>query len=92
MNDFLKYHPELTPVSVIATYNAYGNFRPLFFQLDGNRIKVENIKWSSEDTGSSTFFCCEVMDGEYVREFVLVYIYKQHRWYWDRKGRKGFVA
>ena len=59
---------------------------------DGNRVKVENVKWSNVNADSSTFFCCEVMDGEYVREFVLVSIYSQHRWYLDTKKRKAFVT
>ena len=92
MPDFLSYHPELTPLPVIATYSADGDFRPLYFQLDGNCVKIENIKWSNVNADSSTFFCCEVMDGEYVREFVLVYIYSQHRWFLDTKKRKAFVT
>ena len=87
---FQNLHPELTPLPVIATYNADGDFYPLYFQLDGNRIKVENVKWHSEDAHRSMFFNCEVMDGEYVREFVLVYLYDQHRWYLDKKNRHSF--
>ena len=90
MTDFTKYHPELLPTPVIATYLADGDFRPLYFQLAGNRIKVENIKWSNVDKNSSTFFCCEVMDGEYVKEFVLVYVYREHRWYLDKMKRDSF--
>ena len=88
--DFAQLHPELTPLPVIATYNAEGDFRPLYVQIDGNKYKVDNVKWSNEDTHSSMFFGVEFMDGEYVRSVTLVYIYSQHRWYLDAQNRQSF--
>ena len=66
---------------------------PLYFQVDNERYKVENIPWTNEDTNSSMFFGVEFMDPyrpEMVKEVTLVYIYDQHRWYIDSRNRRAF--
>lgn len=66
---------EQIPVPVIATFNKDGKFYPLYFSVEGIRIKVDNIKWVSNKCVWGYSFRCEVTLSDRV-ETVDLYYYK----------------
>lgn len=63
------------PIPVIATFNKNGKFYPLYFCIEGIRIKVDNIKWVSDKSVWGYKFRCEITLSDRV-ETVDLYYYK----------------
>ena len=66
---------EQIPVPVIATFNKDGKFYPLYFSIEGIRIKVDNITWVSNKAIWGYTFRCEVTLSDRV-ETIDLYYYK----------------
>ena len=49
-----------TIVLVIASFNENGKMIPLYFAINGIRIKINNIKWMSKEMVWGNTFRCEI--------------------------------
>lgn len=60
-------------VPVIASFNAEGKVVPLYFSLEGLRLKIDNIKCIKRNTESILEFICEVTFSDRVKTVLLSY-------------------
>ena len=65
------------PIPVIATFNKEGKMFPLYFSIEGIRLKVDHIKWQNDKAAWGNQYRCEVTLGDRVEEVDLFY-YKTH--------------
>lgn len=68
-------NPLLVPVPVIASYSRNGDVIPLYFSIEGLRVKISKVKW--KDTGKEWgyHFRCEIIMDD-MSEDVDLYFYK----------------
>lgn len=77
-------NPNVIPVPVIATFSKDGKVCPLYFAVEGIRIKVDNIKWKQEKM-THIEFRCETTLSDRVEEVILKYFYKEQIWTLNKK-------
>ena len=77
---------EQIPVPVIATFNKDGKFYPLYFSIEGIRIKIDNIVWISDKATWGYRFKCEITLSDRV-ETIMLYYYKNLN-IWTLQKRK----
>lgn len=85
MENPLINNTEQVPVPVIATFNKDGKYYPIYFSLEGIRIKIDNIKWTSEKALWGSMFRCEVTLVDRVEEVDLYYYKTNNVWMMRRK-------
>ena len=61
------------PVPVIATFSKDGKVKPVYFSIEGIRLKVDHIKWQDERAVWGNQYRCEVTLGDRVEEVDLYY-------------------
>lgn len=83
MADF--QNPNLIPVPVIASFNAEGELRPLYFSVEGLRLKVDNIRFTDKRMCDIIEFRCEVTFIDRVQSVTLRYHKRQGRWMMKRQ-------
>ena len=71
-------------VPVIATFNKDGKFDPLYFSLEGIRIKIDKIKWVDDKCLWVYTFRCEITLSDRLETVDLCY-YKNLN-VWTMKG------
>lgn len=76
--------PSAIPVPVIATFSKDGKVVPLYFSVEGIRIKIDNIKWKQKRVDYMEFRC-EIMLSDRVDEVRLKYYFKEQIWIMERK-------
>lgn len=77
-------NPNVIPVPVIATFSKNGNVCPLYFAVEGIRMKIDNIKWRQEKM-SHIEFRCETTLSDRVEEVRLQYFFREQIWTLERK-------
>lgn len=84
INPLINYE-EQTPVPVIASFNKSGQFYPLYFSIEGIRIKVDSVKWISDKAVWGYKFRCEITLVDRVEEVELYYYKTYNIWTLKRK-------
>ena len=72
-------HIRGTVVPVIASFNSKGQIKPLYFEYDGNQIKILKYAKSSHEFLLNGYDCIAEFDG-YLRNVRLFYD-SQHMWH-----------
>ena len=85
MENPLINNAEQVPVPVIATFSKDGKYYPLYFSLEGIRIKIDHVKWASEKALWGSRFRCEVTLSDRVEEVDLYYYKTNNVWTMRRK-------
>lgn len=67
-------------VPVIATFNSAGEIRPLYFSLEGLRLKIDNIKFVDRSRSEVIVFRCEVTFSDRVQQITLHYHKRDAIW------------
>lgn len=73
------------PVPVIASFNKEGKIIPLYFSVEGIKLRVDNIKWENAGRMWGNHFKCEVTLGERVEEVDLYYFADSRKWTMKKK-------
>lgn len=73
------------PVPVIATFSKDGKILPLYFSVEGIRLKIDHIKWQNEQNLWGNQYRCEVTLGDRVEEVDLYYYKKNSIWTMKKK-------
>lgn len=74
-------------IPVIATFSKDGKMLPLYFSVEGIRLKVDHIKWQSDKAVWGNQYRCEVMLGDRVEEVDLYYYKTNYIWTMRKKER-----
>lgn len=67
-------------VPVIASFNNDGKIIPLYFAIEGIRIKIDHIKWESPNKAWGTQFRCEITLYDHVDTIDLYYYDSKRIW------------
>lgn len=64
-----NYIPSGTPVNVIANFNLFGDFIPIYFQVDDDRgerfsYKISSVDLTKDKPGLRIFVCSFIADEE----------------------------
>lgn len=76
------------PVPVIATFNKDGKFYPIYFSIEGIRIKVDRIKWVSDKNVWGYTFRCEITLADRVETVDLYYYKNLNIWALKKKDNR----
>lgn len=71
-------------VPVIATFNISGDIKPLYFSVEGIRLKIDNIRYINSNNKEKPVFKCEVTFSDRVQEVTLTYHKRQDVWTMDK--------
>ena len=74
-------------IPVIATFSKDGKMLPLYFSVEGIRLKVDHIKWQSDKAVWGNQYRCEVTLGDRVEEVDLYYYKTNYIWTMRKKER-----
>lgn len=67
-------------VPVIASFSNEGKIIPLYFAIEGLRIKIDHIKWESPNKTWGTQFRCEITLHDHVDTIDLYYYDSKRIW------------
>lgn len=70
----------LVCVPVIASFNAAGKIRPLYFAIEDIRLKIDNIRFVDERMRETPVFECEVTFSDRVQQVTLIYHKRENIW------------
>lgn len=73
------------PVPVIATFSKDGKMRPIYFSVEGLRLKIDHIKWQNDSAVWGHQYRCEVTLGDRVEEVDLYYYKTSSVWTMKKK-------
>lgn len=62
-----------TPVAAIASFNPEGKMIPLYFAIDGIKMKIDNIKWADDNHSWGCQYRCEVTMSDHIEVIDLFY-------------------
>ena len=68
------------PVSVIASYNAKGDFIPIYVKINGEVLKIVSAVLVSSVGRRVYKFRCEIQDGQYIKNLHLTYFKEDSIW------------
>lgn len=69
----LANNPNIVPVPVIASFNNKGEMIPLYFSVEGLRLKIDHLLYSDKKTTDMTTYRCEVTFSDRVQQITLNY-------------------
>lgn len=69
----------VTIVPVIASFDSEGHITPLYVRINGESYKVDKHRIIGKYINSMEFEC-KVIDGDYVRTFVLTFFCRDGKW------------
>ena len=75
----LKDSPNLTIVSVIASFDTERHIRPLYIRIGDESLKVYKATVINTYYNQTTFQC-EVIDGDFVKQVRLTYFANESLW------------
>lgn len=67
-------------VPVIASFNTEGKMIPLYFSVEGLRIKIDRIVWGKEDLVWGSQYRCKICVSEIAEEIELSYFKHTNMW------------
>lgn len=71
----------IIPVSVIASFNPYGQIKPLYFQYEDKQYKITSVIRSNEEVTKIIFSCIYLdMDSELENRITLIYRIRDQIW------------
>lgn len=73
------------PVPVIATFSKDGKMVPIYFSIEGLRLKIDHIKWQNDRAVWGNQYRCEVTLGDRVEEVNLYYYKTSSVWTMKKK-------
>lgn len=73
-------HKKHIPVPVIASFNPEGKMIPIYFSIEGLRIKVEKILWSTENYVWGNQYHCQITLGEQSEQVDLFFFKTRGVW------------
>ena len=73
------------PVPVIATFSKDGKMLPIYFSIEGLRLKIDHIKWQNDRAVWGNQYRCEVTLGDRVEEVDLYYYKTSSVWTMKKK-------
>ena len=68
----LANNPNIVPVPVIASFNNKGEVIPLYFSVEGLRLKIDHLLYADKKSDVITFRC-EVTFSDRVQQIMLNY-------------------
>ena len=74
------------PVPVIATFSKEGKILPLYFSIEGIRLRIDHIRWQSDKALWGNQYRCEVTLGDRVEEVDLYYYKTNSIWTMRKKN------
>ncbi|MBQ8823379.1 MAG: hypothetical protein IJZ82_12110 [Lachnospiraceae bacterium] len=69
----LANNPNIVPVPVIASFNNKGEVIPLYFSVEGLRLRIDHLLYSNKKTLDVTSYRCEVTFSDRVQQITLNY-------------------
>lgn len=82
-------NPNLLPVPVVATFNKEGKMIPLYFAVEGIRIKVDHVRWTKSMPLLGELFGCEVTVTDAVQQVELCWHKNYNIWTLKRDSIKN---
>ncbi|MBO5146572.1 MAG: hypothetical protein J6C19_13775 [Lachnospiraceae bacterium] len=79
-NELMEQHTGHMPVPVIASYSSHGKVVPLYFSVEGAKVKISRVKWQERMQEWGCKFRCEVMADHAVKEVDLYYYKNKNTW------------
>jgi len=73
------------PVPVIVSFSKDGGMVPLYFSVNGIRIKVDNICWKNENKTWGSRYRCEITLSDRVETVDLYYYNVERIWTMGKK-------
>lgn len=69
----LANNPNIVPVPVIASFNNKGEMIPLYFSVEGLRIKIDHLLYAEKKAMDKIVYRCEVTFSDRVQQITLNY-------------------
>lgn len=79
-SDAMKDNSGLIPVPVIASFSSNGKMIPLYFSVEGIKIKIDRIIWAQEGLSMGSHYRCRICTGEIAEEIDLLYYKNSNVW------------
>ena len=80
----LANNPNIVPVPVIASFNNKGEVIPLYFSVEGLRLKVDHLVYTDKKVRDVTIYRCEVTFSDRVQQVTLNYHKRAGIWTLNR--------
>lgn len=84
-NPFIN-NANLVIVPVIASFNKEGNMIPIYFSVEGIKIKIDRIIWAKEKLAWGSHYKCRICVSDVAEEIELMY-YKSRNMWTLKRGR-----
>ena len=78
-NPFIN-NPNLVTVPVIASFNTEGNMIPIYFSVEGIKIKIDKIIWNKENLAWGSQYRCRICVCDVLEEIELMYFKHKNMW------------
>lgn len=83
--ELTKEEKDQITVPVIATFSKDGKMLPIYFSVEGLRLKIDHIKWQNDKAVWGSQYRCEVTLGDRVEEVDLYYYKTRSVWTMKKK-------
>ena len=87
-NPFIN-NPNLVIVPVIASFSTDGKMIPVYFSVEGIKIKIDKVIWAKENLAWGSHYKCGICVCDVAEEIELMYYRSRNMW--TLKRRQIFI-
>lgn len=73
-------NPDLIPVPVLASFSLDGKMIPVYFAVEGLKIKIDSVVWGKEGLAWGSHYRCRICTSGITDEINLMYFKNQNTW------------
>ena len=83
-NPFIN-NPNLVIVPVIASFSTDGKMIPIYFSVEGIKIKIDKVIWAKESLAWGSHYKCRICVCDVAEEIELMYYRSRNMWTLKRR-------
>lgn len=78
-NPFIN-NPDFHVVPVLASFSTEGKMVPIYFSIEGLKIKIERVVWTCDNLAWGSQYRCQIHVNNKVEEIDLLYYKNRNLW------------